>query len=144
MNRGSHQSADEYLGFVEEEMTDFIRKGFWLVLPFAAVQHLPDLRILPLGVVPQRNRRPRLIVDYTFSGVNEETRKMAPGGSMQFGRALDRILLAVLEAPDEFGPTYMCFSSRIQHPAVTSASRADHVCPSSVVRTDLDSTIQSS
>jgi hypothetical protein len=107
MNRGSHQSADEYLGFVEEEMTDFIRKGFWLVLPFAAVQHLPDLRISPLGVVPQRNRRPRLIVDYTFSGVNEETRKMAPGDSMQFGRALDRIRLAVLEAPDEFGPTYM-------------------------------------
>jgi hypothetical protein len=107
MDRGSHQSADQYLGFVEEEMTDFIQKGFWLVLPLSAVQHLPNLRISPLGVVPQRNRRPRLIVDYTYSLVNGETMKIAPEEAMQFGRALDRILMAILEASDKFGPTYL-------------------------------------
>jgi len=107
MHRGSQPSAAHYLGFVEEEMVDFMRKGFWIVLPFDAVQHLPNLHISPLGVVPQRNRRPRLIVDYTFSGLNAATIKLAPPESMQFGRALDRVLLTVLEAPDAHGPTYL-------------------------------------
>lgn len=107
MERGSHASAQNYLGFVEHEMVDFIYKGFWVVLPYDVVKHLPNLRLSPLGVVPQRDRRPRLIVDYTFSGVNQETRKLAPREAMQFGRALDRILLAILHAPDNHGPVYL-------------------------------------
>jgi hypothetical protein len=107
VKRGSHASALDYQGFVEHEMVDFCYKGFWVVLPYQVVKHLPGIRISPLGVVPQRGRRPRIIVDYTFSGINQETKKLAPREAMQFGRALDRILLAILQAPAEQGPVYL-------------------------------------
>jgi hypothetical protein len=55
------------------------------------VRHLPNLRLSPTGVAPQRDRRPRPIVDYTFSKVNESTISRAPD-SIQFGAALYRFL----------------------------------------------------
>ena len=88
-------------------MSEFIAKNFWTVLPFEKVKNTPGLRLSPLGVVPQRDRRPRLIVDYTFSDVNQETQEIAPPESMQFGRALDRILMAVLKADASFGHVYL-------------------------------------
>jgi hypothetical protein len=35
-----------------------VSKGFWIVLPYAQVRSLPGLRISPMAVVPQRDRRP--------------------------------------------------------------------------------------
>ena len=75
MQRGPHQSSHGEREFVAEEMLDFCKQGYWLVLPYkVATELLPGVRVSPLGVVPQRDRRPsRLIVDYTFSGLNSET-----------------------------------------------------------------------
>ncbi len=56
---------------------------------------------------PQRDRGPRLIVDYTFSDVNEETIPMAPCEAMQFGRALHRICSRLVHADPRFGPVKM-------------------------------------
>ena len=61
-------------------MADMIRKGYWVVLPYHLVRHLPNLRISPMGAVPQRERRPRIIMDYSFSNVNQEADKGAPPG----------------------------------------------------------------
>ena len=61
----------------------------------------------PLGVVPQRDRRPRLIVDYTYSGVNEDTLQWAPREAMQFGRALQRVVTTLVHADARYGPAYM-------------------------------------
>jgi hypothetical protein len=33
-------------------------------MPYKSVRGLTNLRVSPLGVIPQRNRRPRTIVDY--------------------------------------------------------------------------------
>jgi hypothetical protein len=107
IDRGSHKSATEYHEFVNEEMTDMINKRYWVVLPYALVKNLPNLRLSPLGVVPQRARRPRIIVDYTFSGVNGDTDRRAHRQSMQFGRALIRVLQTIFFAPPEHGPVYM-------------------------------------
>lgn len=90
-----------------EEMLDFCAQGYWIVLPFDDVQAFPQLRISPLGVVPQRDRRPRLIVDYTFSGVNQDTLPLAPREAMQFGRALQRVLSTIVHADPRFGPVYL-------------------------------------
>ena len=67
----------EFLDFLREELLDFTKKGFWLVLPYRMVQQLAEvgplcwvLRVSPMGVVPQRNRRPRLIVDLSFYDIN--------------------------------------------------------------------------
>jgi hypothetical protein len=97
MARGPHKSALEYADFLGEELVEFVLKGQWIVLPYHIVQALPRrirkrLRVSPMGVVPQRDRRPRVIVDYSFFGVNAETVKLAPREAMQFGKALEQIL----------------------------------------------------
>lgn len=105
--RGPHKSANDYADFVREEMAEFCEKGFWVVLPYHTVRHLPGLKLSPLGVVPQRDRRPRLIVDYSFYGVNANTIKIMPPEAMQFGRALERLLTSIRHANPAFGPVYM-------------------------------------
>ena len=107
MSRGPHKSSYEYQDFLESEMADMVEKGQWMVLPFHEVQHLPNLRISPIGVVPQRDRRPRTIVDYTFSNVNQDTVPLAPAESMQFGHALDRVLQHIVHADPRHGPVHM-------------------------------------
>ena len=102
--RGAHKSCHGHMDFLYEEFVDMIQKGQWLVLPSSAVQDWPGLRYSPPGVVEQRERRPRWIVDYSFWGINEETLPLAAVESMQFGLALDRILREILLANPEFGP----------------------------------------
>jgi hypothetical protein len=55
-----------------------------------------ELRLSPLGVLPQRDRRPRSIIDYSFYHINDDTVLMAPPEAMQFGKALWRILSAIV------------------------------------------------
>ena len=85
-------------------MLDFCRQGYWIVLPYDMVRHWPALRVSPLGAVPQRDRRPRLIVDYSFSNVNQETVLLSPHEAMQFGRALHRVLTRIVHADPRYGP----------------------------------------
>ena len=107
MKRGPHKSSEEAKEFIREEMAEFHDKSFWVILPFELVKHLPGLRISPLGSIPQRDRRPRLINDLTFYQVNDDTVKFAPPSSMQFGKALERLLHKVRHANPAFGPVYM-------------------------------------
>ena len=107
MRRGPHKSAQDERAFVCEEILDFCHQGYWAVMPYSAVRQWKNLRISPLGVVPQRDRRPRLIVDYSFSGVNADTVPLAPKDSMQFGRALQRVLAKIVHADPRFGPVHL-------------------------------------
>lgn len=106
--RGPHSSTLEHNSFVREEMADFAEKGHWVVLPYETVRHFPQLRLSPLGCIPQRDRRPRLIVDNTFFGVNAATVELSPREAMQFGRTLDRILHKIRFANPKFGPVFLC------------------------------------
>ena len=105
--RGSHKSACDHAEFVCEELLEFCAQGYWVVLPLSAVQDWPGLRLSPMGVVPQRERRPRLIGDYTFSNVNQETVRLAPPEAMQFGRALQRVVTNIVHADPHYGPPYL-------------------------------------
>ncbi|KAI2501864.1 hypothetical protein MHU86_12629 [Fragilaria crotonensis] len=107
IRRGPHKSSQSERAFVAEEMLDFCRQGYWIVLPLAAVEAWPNLRISPLGVVPQQDRRPRLIVDYSFSDVNADTLSLAPKEAMQFGRALQRVISTIVQADRCFGPVHL-------------------------------------
>ncbi|KAL3822916.1 hypothetical protein ACHAXA_010699 [Cyclostephanos tholiformis] len=84
-----------------------INKGQWIVLLYSAVRHLPGLRISPPGVIPQRDRRPHWIVDYSWWDVNDDTLPLAATEAMQFGHALDRILREILLANPAFGPVHL-------------------------------------
>ena len=106
LDRGPHRSAYEYMDFLREDMADMVEHGHWMVLPYDVVAHLPNLRLSPIGVVPQRARRPRPIVDYTFYGVNDATQPNARMDSMQFGNALDRLIRRVLLANPRYGKVY--------------------------------------
>jgi hypothetical protein len=104
--RGAHQSTRTNSSFVREEFADMVESGQWLVLPYALVRHLSGLCLSPTGLVPQRDRRDRLIVDYTFSGVNQTTVPAAPD-SLQFGYAFLRILQCLHRADTRRGPIYI-------------------------------------
>jgi hypothetical protein len=104
VSRGLHKSAHEFQEFLREEMADMVEKAIWAVFPYHKVKHLKNLRVSSIGIVPQHERRPRPIVDYTFSNVNSKTLKLAPREVMQFGRALERIITRVVRADPRFGP----------------------------------------
>ena len=72
-----------------------MRKGHWALLPARLVILEPDSRLSPLGVVPQRDQRPRTISDCTCFGINPETLRLAPPEAMQFGQALQQILCEI-------------------------------------------------
>jgi len=105
--RGPHKSAAEHVPFLREEFRDMIKKGHWVLLPAEDVIDAEELRLSPLGVVPQRERRPRTISDYSYFGVNDETLNLAPPEAMQFGKALPRVLQTIHEANPRFGPVYL-------------------------------------
>jgi hypothetical protein len=107
VQRGAHESAHLDRRFVFEEMRDFCLQGYWTMLPYDAVRHWPSLRLSPIGAVPQRNQRPRLIVDYSFSYIHKETVQLAPPEAMQFGRTLQRVLKRVVQAGQRYGPVYL-------------------------------------
>ena len=107
LKRGAHKSCFDYLDFLEEEFIDMINKDQWVILPYKVVKDLPGLRLSPPGVVPQRERRPRWICDYSFYEVNSDTLPLAALESMQFGHALERILRHILLSNPELGPVYL-------------------------------------
>lgn len=104
VQRGPHKSAITYRDFLRDELADMVERATWLVLPYHLVRHFTKLRVSPMGVVPQHERRPRPIVDYTFSGVNQDTICLAPAEAMQFGRTLERLINQVVRADPRYGP----------------------------------------
>jgi hypothetical protein len=56
-----------------------------------------------MGVIPKNEQRPRPFVDYTFSGVNNDTVPLSPAEAMQFGRTLERISANVVHSNPKFG-----------------------------------------
>ena len=71
-----------------------------VVFPLDTVVALPN----PVAL---QGRRPCLIFDLTWSGLNESTNRLAPMEAMLFGIALRRILHQVLAANPCLGPVYM-------------------------------------
>ena len=104
IRRGPHKSCNDYIDFLDEEFVDMIKKGQWVILPVHVALQLPGLRVSPPGVVPQRDRRPRWICDYTWSLVNQETIRLAPHDAMQFGNCLEHVLREILLANPKYGP----------------------------------------
>jgi hypothetical protein len=92
--------ASEFLDFAPQ-------KGYWMLLPYELVKELIGVGLSPIGVVPQRDWCPRVIVDYSFHAVNGDTIKLSPEESMQFGKAMERLLQANVAADPAHGPNVM-------------------------------------
>jgi hypothetical protein len=107
MERGAHKSCLEYLPFLQQEFVEMIEKNQWVILPFEDAKELVGLRISPPGCVPQRDRRPRWICDYSFYDINQETIELFAKDAMQFGHALERFLRQILLADPALGPVLL-------------------------------------
>jgi hypothetical protein len=109
--RGPHRSAmdEESMALVHEDIQYQVDAGFCKVVTWAEVQRLrpKNLKISPIAVVPQRDRRGRIILDLSFpvypqdkkdrqplqAGVNETTTKLAPQEPVQeIGQVFRRLL----------------------------------------------------
>ena len=104
---GCHRSARDHAAFIRKEMAEFVSEGFYTVLPYSLIRDLPGLRLSPLGVKEERDRRPRLVVDHTWYGVNGHTIEYTPKEAMQFGGALHRILHYIHHSDPRYGPVYL-------------------------------------
>ena len=78
-----------------------------MVMPASMALELEGISLSPPGVVPQRDRSPRWICDYTWSGVNAETLPLAAKESMQFGHALEQIFREIILANPADGPVLL-------------------------------------
>ena len=63
--------------------------------------------VIPLAAIPQRGRKPRLIYDFSWSGLNEAVTQVAHKEAMGFGKALYRVIVCILTAPPKLGPTFL-------------------------------------
>jgi hypothetical protein len=86
---------------------EMIKKRQWIVLPKKLVLNNWNLRLSPLGVVPQRERRPMTICDYSLFLVNEDTVELCLTESTQFGRALLGLLQKIARSDPRLGPVYL-------------------------------------
>ena len=89
-------------------MASFIENNFWMVLPHDLVRKLLLLRLTPLAVKDERDRRPRVLMDHSWpwpwDNINENTLPGAPPEAMQFGPMLPRLMCFARHANPKFGP----------------------------------------
>jgi hypothetical protein len=111
LQRGPHISKGKLdRTFLLEDMYNMVHEGYWCVLPFSAVASYSNLKLSPAGIVPQRERRPRMILDYSFppaDNVNASSLPLAPHHAMQFGRAFQRLLQRIVYSNHHHGPTLL-------------------------------------
>jgi hypothetical protein len=107
MKRGCHQAALEYTSFLRDEMAAMRRKGMIIVLPYELSREHPSLCISPIGCIPQRDRRPRMINDYSFYFVNQNSQKLAPPEAMKWGKTLNRVIFYIYYADRRQGPALL-------------------------------------
>ena len=62
---GPHRSSHNGIELLRTEYADMMDKQQWTVLPASMVKDIKGLRLSPLGLVPQRNRRNLMISDYS-------------------------------------------------------------------------------
>jgi len=84
-----------------------VREGYWTVLPYHVLRHFPHFKLAPAGVVPQQERGPWPIVNYSFTDTNAASLDIAPAHAMQFGMTLPRLLQRIVYCNSIHGPPFM-------------------------------------
>ena len=104
---GAHSSSTKEITFVRMELQEQSQAGHITLFPLRAVCHLPILWLSALAAIPQRGRKPRLIYDFSWSGLNEAVTQVAHKEAMRCGKALYRVIDCILTAPPKLGPTFL-------------------------------------
>ena len=123
MEKGPHRSAlsPESIELVHADVGYQEKAGFARIVPWSELMAdmPPTLKISPLAVVPQQNRRGRMILDLSFAvhksgtnkrrlgdivqeSVNDSTTRLAPTEPVkELGRVLPRVLDFMADVPAE-------------------------------------------
>jgi hypothetical protein len=127
IQQGPHKSAlnSEAIALIEEDVAYQVRAGYAQVVDWATLRKRlpPQLKVSPLAVVPQLNRRGRMILDLSFpvlrqsggkgrkrrgerdilkKSVNDSTVRLAPDAPVkELGNVLSRLLRFMQEVPPE-------------------------------------------
>ena len=104
---GAHDYISKEVVFVYQELVEQVKAIHAVVFPFSSVSDLPNLCISPVAAIPQVGWRPCLIFDFTWSGLNQATDRVAPEESMRFGSALACIDRQALTTYPNLGPVYL-------------------------------------
>ena len=104
---GAHSSATKETTFVRTELSKQARAGHIALFPLQAVRHLPRLQLSPLAAILQQGRKPRLIYDFAWSGLNESVTQVAHKEAIRFGKALYKVIDCILAAPPKLVPTFL-------------------------------------
>ena len=126
--QGAHRSATspESIALVKEDVAYQVQAGYAEIVRWEDLRRLrpKNLKVSPLAVVPQRNRRGRMILDLSFAvrrqtprgqrrkrnidgdilqeSVNDTTVKQAPDGPVkELGNVLPRVLDFMAAVPEE-------------------------------------------
>ena len=75
---GAHYSAVKEKDFVRKEISKQLRAGHVAIYPLEDVKHLQGIWISPLAAIIQVGRNPRLIYDFSWSGLKEKVKLVAP------------------------------------------------------------------
>ena len=73
----THASATEETDLVRAELSKQARSGHIALFSLLAIHHLPQLWLSPLVSIPWRDRKPRLIYDFSWCGLNKEVPHVA-------------------------------------------------------------------
>ena len=93
---GTYASANKEAGFIHTELAEQVQVGHVVVYPLEAVTALQNLWLSLVVVTLQVGRRPRLIFDFKWSGLNNIAEHLSPMEAMRFGGAILRIIKQVL------------------------------------------------
>ena len=103
----AHSSATKETTFARKELQEQAQAGHIALFPLRAVRHLPKLWLSPLAAIPQRDRKPRLIYDFSWSGLNEAVTQVAHKEAMRFGKSLYRVIYCILNTSPKLDPTFL-------------------------------------
>ena len=95
---GMHTFACKKAEFIHRELAEQVQSGHVAVFSLEVVTFLKNLWLLPIAVIPKVGRRPRIIYDFIWSGLNKTSKCLATMEAMRFECVLQRILKQVLTA----------------------------------------------
>ena len=100
-------SATKKTTFVRTKLEEQARADHIALFPLRAVRHLPRIWLSPLAAIPQQGRKPRLVYDFSWSGLNKAVTQVAHKEAMRFGKALYGVIDCILAASPKLGPAFL-------------------------------------
>ena len=84
LNYGARSSTKKEKNFLRKDLLEQICAGHVAIFPWEAVKHLTVLWLSPFAAIPQVGRKPHLIYNFSWSGLNEKATQDSPKEAMRF------------------------------------------------------------